>query len=81
MDVNSGRLVADINQVPVDVRHHFTPVPKHLQGEALHRLGGRSEVIVSPEEQSRLAAWAAKRKVKNRRKSKLAKRARKAARR
>lgn len=80
MDCNSGRLVADIDQVPKEIRDQFTPVPKHLHAEALRRLAGQQEVIVSPAEQSRLSTWAAKKRAKARKKNKLAKRSRKASR-
>lgn len=76
MDINAGRLVAQIDQVPESQRDAFTPVPKHLQAEAERRLDGRAEVYVSPQEQSRLAAWAAKKRAKSRAKNKTAKRAR-----
>lgn len=77
MDIHSGRLVADIDQVPASLRGLFTPVPGHLQDEARRRLGGRPEVIVSRKEQGRLAEWAEKKRAKNRKRNKLAKASRK----
>ena len=38
MDVNSGRLVADLNSISEEDRRHFTPVPNRLHAAALAML-------------------------------------------
>ena len=73
MDVSRGHLVEDINSLPVELRSRYTPVPTSLLEEARQELGGRAEAYVSPERQSALNAWAAKKRKKQRAKAKLAK--------
>jgi hypothetical protein len=77
MDVNSGRIVEDIESLPIDVRKLFTPVPEHLRGDAENALAGRSEVTVNLNEQNNLTAWAANVRKKQRTRTKIAKQSRK----
>ena len=73
MDINTGRIVADINSVPESDRSRYTPIPPHLVDEAARELDGRDSVIINPKRAAALAEWANKKRKKNRARAKLAK--------
>jgi hypothetical protein len=77
MNPYTNHLVADISSLAVDERKHYKSIPKHLQPEAERELAGRESVYVNPNTAKNLAAWAAKKRDKNRAKAKMAKAARK----
>lgn len=77
MDINSGHVVADINQVPEIKRHLYTQIPPQLQEQANRELDGRDSTYINLNRATALADWANKKKRKNRAKAKLAKASRK----
>lgn len=77
MEVNTGHLVRDLNSVPEEKRHLYTPIPAALFAEADRELDGLDETYVNPNRAVALAAWANNRKRKGRAKAKLAKASRK----
>lgn len=77
MDVNSGRIVQNIEDLPESMRALFTPVPKRLQNFAQQALGGNREVTINLNEQNNLTAWAANVRKKQRTRAKIAKQSRK----
>jgi hypothetical protein len=76
MDVNSGRLVADIELVDASERDRFKRLPAHLVEDAVRALAGREETTINLNAQSNLASWAANVRKKNRTRAKMAKRSR-----
>lgn len=76
MDVNTGRLVADIDFIAESERHRFTRVPDLLVAQAEKELAGQREVIVNMRRKNELVRWAKGQKDKNRARAKLAKKSR-----
>lgn len=73
MDCSRNHLVADINNVPPELRDRYTPVPQSLALEAERELAGKPETYVNPNRVTALTQWAGNRKRKERKRAKLAK--------
>lgn len=82
MDINSGRLVADLNSISEEDRRHFTPVPNRLLAAALAMLAGQAETTVNVRQRSPITDWARseRKRQKNRARNKISKRSRAASR-
>lgn len=80
MDVNRGRLVADLNSLSEEDRRNFTPVPEHLRADAAELLAGSPATTVDMRTRSPVVDWARneRKRQKNRARNKAAKRSRKA---
>lgn len=77
MDVSRNHLVADINSVAPEDRARYSQIPKHLAEYARDALDGRQECYVNPNRETALTQWAAKKRQKQRARTKLAKASRK----
>lgn len=78
MDVNRGRLVADLNSLPEEERRKFIPVPEHLQADASALLAGGQSATVDMRKRNPVVDWARseRKRQKNRARNKAAKRSR-----
>ncbi len=58
MDVESGRLIRDLADVPDWMKSFYKPVPAELQPDAEEELGDVASAVVNLRERSPLADWA-----------------------